>query len=260
MHYYQFNIGDYASHAGHLTETEDLGYRRLLDLYYLTEEPFKNDIAQICRLIRMRNFEEEIGQVLNEFFMLEGDYWSHNRADKEIALYRSKADTARENGKKGGRPKGPKKPRLTQPVNSANPEKPTLQPDRKLNSNQEPVTINQEPIEVPLSPGGNGQKAKKVPYEHIQDIYNKQLPTLTASRVLSDKTKRQISKIWKQKEGHQNREFWTNYFSGCGQLSGRMDNWAGLNGGSKSGNIELLTRDEIFVRSINEIFDAGIWQ
>lgn len=109
-----------------------------------------------------------------------------------------------------------------------------------------------------LSPTGNG-KAKQVPYEAIQEIYNDQLPTLTGSRVLSDKTKRQIAKIWKQKDGHQNREFWTNYFSGCGQLTGRMENWSGLNNGSKSGNIELLTRDEIFVRSINEILDAGIW-
>ena len=39
MHYYSFNIGDYASHTRHLTAIEDLAYRRLLDLYYLHEQP-----------------------------------------------------------------------------------------------------------------------------------------------------------------------------------------------------------------------------
>ncbi len=253
MHYYQFNIGDYASHTGYLTQMEDLGYRRLLDLYYLHEKPLTNDIPHLCRVVGMREFEAEITQVLTDFFYLDGDVWRNTRVDKEIALYRSKADTARENGKKGGRPKGSTKPRITQPVILANPE------ETGSKAKQEPRTINQEPILLPLSSGDDATKVRQIPYQAIQDIYNEQLPTLTGSRVLSDKTKRQIAKIWKQNTVHQNREYWTNYFSGCGQLSGRMDNWAGLNGGTKSGNIELLTRDEIFVRSINEIMDAGIW-
>ena len=40
MHFYSFNIGDYASHTRHLTPMEDLAYRRLLDIYYLHEQPF----------------------------------------------------------------------------------------------------------------------------------------------------------------------------------------------------------------------------
>ena len=114
--------------------------------------------------------------------------------------------------------------------------------------------------EQPLSPNDDKPKKKAIPYEAIQEIYNKELPTLTASRVLSEKTKRNIAKIWKDKTEHQNRAFWTNYFSGLGQLEGRMNNWAGVNDGNKSGNIELVTRNEIFVRSLNEIIDAGIWE
>jgi hypothetical protein len=201
----------------------------------------------------MREFEAEITQVLTDFFFLDGDMWRNKRVDKEIALYRSKADTARENGKKGGRPKGSIKPRITQPVILANPE------ETGSKANQEPLTINQEPIELPMSSGDDAPKVKQIPYEGIQQIYNEQLKTLTASRVLSDKSKRQIATIWKQKVEHQNREFWTNYFSGCGQLTGRMDNWSGVNDGTKHGNIELLTTNKIFIRSINEILDAGIW-
>jgi hypothetical protein len=111
----------------------------------------------------------------------------------------------------------------------------------------------------PLSSGDDAPKVKKIPYEAIKEIYNDELPTLTGSRVLSDKSKRQIAAIWKQDGNHQNREFWTAYFSGCGQLSGKMENWTGVSTGNKCGTIELLTRNEIFVRNINEIIDAGIW-
>ena len=41
MHFYQFNIGDYASHTRHLNPIEDIAYRRLLDIYYavIEEDP-----------------------------------------------------------------------------------------------------------------------------------------------------------------------------------------------------------------------------
>jgi hypothetical protein len=114
-------------------------------------------------------------------------------------------------------------------------------------------------IKETMSSGDDAPKVKQVPYEAIKDIYNDQLPTLTGSRVLSDKSKRQIAAIWKQDAKHQHREFWTAYFSGCGQLIGKMENWTGASTGNKCGTIELLTRNEIFVRNINEIIDAGIW-
>lgn len=253
MHYYQFNIGDYASHTGYLTQMEDLGYRRLLDLYYLHEKPLTNDIPRLCRVVGMREFEAEITQVLSDFFYLDGDVWRNKRVDEEIASYRAKADTARANGQKGGRPKGSTKPRITQPVILDNPE------ETGSKTKHEPLTINQEPIELPLSSADDAPKVKQIPYEAIKEIYNEQLPTLTGSRVLSDKSKRQIAAIWKQDGNHQNREFWTAYFSGCGQLSGKMENWTGVSTGNKCGTIELLTRNEIFVRNINEIIDAGIW-
>ena len=135
MHYYQFNIGDYHSHTGYLSLMEDLAYRRLLDQYYLQEIPLPSDVKEIARKIGMSDYLEEVEQVLSDFFTPNdsGDY-INKRVDEEIAQYRAKADTARVNGKKGGRPKKPnanpeetqQEPRKTQPVNLANPEEPTL--------------------------------------------------------------------------------------------------------------------------------------
>lgn len=105
MFYYQFNIGDYAKHTRHLNNNEDLAYRRLLDMYYLNEEPIKDDIKSIARLLNMRGCEEDIQNVLDDFFELKDEMWTNSRVERELSSYAEKGDRARENGKKGGRPR-----------------------------------------------------------------------------------------------------------------------------------------------------------
>jgi uncharacterized protein YdaU (DUF1376 family) len=94
MHYYQFNIGDYQSHTSHLSEIEDLVYRRLLDWYYLHETPIPLDEAEVSRQIRMRLHTESIAIVLQEYFERTDDGWIHNRANKEIAKAGYKSEKA----------------------------------------------------------------------------------------------------------------------------------------------------------------------
>jgi uncharacterized protein YdaU (DUF1376 family) len=94
MHYYQFNIGDYKSHTEHLSEMEDLTYRRLLDWYYLHESPIPLDINETARQIRMRSHSDCIALVLQEYFERTEIGWIHHRADKEIAKTGEKSEKA----------------------------------------------------------------------------------------------------------------------------------------------------------------------
>jgi uncharacterized protein YdaU (DUF1376 family) len=94
MHYYQFNIGDYKSHTEHLSEMEDLTYRRLLDWYYLHEAPIPLDLTETARQIRMRLHSDCIALVLQEYFERTDDGWIHHRADKEIAKTGEKSQKA----------------------------------------------------------------------------------------------------------------------------------------------------------------------
>lgn len=96
MHYYQFNIGDYQSHTGHLTEIEDLAYRRLLDLSYLHEKPLPDDIDQIARLIRMRSHSDCIAVVLQEYFVRTDEGWVNERVLREIESVNAKSQKARD--------------------------------------------------------------------------------------------------------------------------------------------------------------------
>ena len=100
MHFYSFNIGDYISHTQHLTNMEDLAYRRLLDHYYLHERTLNEDVACVARKINMKDNVLEVQTVLEEFFKLEvGKGWINPRADEEIQRYQSKIQSAIRAGK-----------------------------------------------------------------------------------------------------------------------------------------------------------------
>ena len=95
MHYYQFHIGDYMSHTRHLSIYEDLAYRRLLDFYFLHEQPIKH--RDVARQIGMREHEEDVLTVLNEFFLSTPEGFVNPRADKEIQQYKEYSEA----GKRG---------------------------------------------------------------------------------------------------------------------------------------------------------------
>ncbi len=68
MHFYDFNIGDYAKKTQHLTNDEDLAYRRALDMYYDTEQPLPitHGLATLSRRLRVN--EKALQNVIEEFF------------------------------------------------------------------------------------------------------------------------------------------------------------------------------------------------
>ena len=95
MNYYPFNVGDYSAHTAHLEPMEDLAYRRLLDAYYLREQPLPADVQATAKLVRMRSMAADVESVLNEFFTLTEDGWRHSRCDAEIERMRDKQTKAR---------------------------------------------------------------------------------------------------------------------------------------------------------------------
>lgn len=94
MHYYQFNIGDYQSHTSHLSEMEDLAFRRMLDWCYLHEKPLPLDVEQISRQIRMRSHSDCIASVLQEYFERTADGWINARAVQEMQKIGEKSEKA----------------------------------------------------------------------------------------------------------------------------------------------------------------------
>jgi uncharacterized protein YdaU (DUF1376 family) len=135
MYYYQFNIGDYASHTQRLSLLEDLVYRRLLDEYYLHERPLNSGLTSVARQIGMRDHEAEVKFVLESFFSLTEDGWVNARADKEIAHFRGKIEQASKAGKASAERRLNGRSTGVQPTN-----------------NQEPITNNHKPKNNTVAP------------------------------------------------------------------------------------------------------------
>jgi len=101
MNYYSFHIGDYASATRHLTWLEDAAYRRLLDVYYVKEEPLPADLRQVYRLVVASddNQREAVNIVLDEFFTLTEFGYRHDRCDAEIHAANDKKNKASQSAK-----------------------------------------------------------------------------------------------------------------------------------------------------------------
>ena len=103
MIWYKFYLGDYITHTNHLSDAEDLAYRRLLDLYYISEKPIPLETESVARKIRLDLDITE--SVLGEFFDKGVDGYRNSRCDAEIAKYQHQVENNRTLGKRGGRPK-----------------------------------------------------------------------------------------------------------------------------------------------------------
>ena len=102
MLWFKFHIGDYITHTTYLGDAEDLAYRRLLDMYYMSEKPIPLDAESVARKIRMDLDITE--SVLKDFFDKQEDGYHNHRCDVEIAKYQHQVENNRQLGLRGGRP------------------------------------------------------------------------------------------------------------------------------------------------------------
>lgn len=217
MHYYQFNIGDYQSHTAHLSEMEDLAYRRLLDWAYLHEAPIPLDIDQISRLIRMRSHSDCIATVLQEFFVRTDSGWVSQRVQQEIEAVGAKKEKARASANARWNAKGMRS-----------------HSDGNAPITQDPRPNTQDPIEVPNGTRPREAATPSAPIEEIVSLYNEKLPMLPRVTVVNDSRKRAISARWREvvtadkldRQG--GLDFFAWYFGMVGQskfLTGRAKDW-----------------------------------
>jgi len=111
---------------------EDCAYRRLLDFYYLNEKPINQ--RDVARQIGMREHEQDVLTVLNEFFISSPEGFIHPRADREIAKYREFAEA----GKRGAAKRWSTPPQ--QEANGEANSPPNATPI--ATNNHKPITIN----------------------------------------------------------------------------------------------------------------------
>jgi len=92
---YKFHCVAYRKNTAHLQDADDLAYRRMLDIYYITERPLP---------LRIETIVEEVGldldivmPVLEEFFYLAEDGWHNLGCDKQIEKWLKVREKNRKN-------------------------------------------------------------------------------------------------------------------------------------------------------------------
>ena len=209
MYYYNFHIGDFIKDSAHLTLEEEAIYRRLIDLYYTTEQPIPLDINAVSRSIRARGNEEMIELILNEFFNKTLKGFKQKRIEKELKKYKEKSEKAAKSAKA-------RWDKASKPCErNAN----ALQTHSERNANRKPITDNRKPIT------NKDSKKDKIPYQQIADSYNTNfaIPSLNPEVAkLNSERKRLIKILWltctdsdDETKLTNNLEYWTRYFDHC---------------------------------------------
>lgn len=114
MIWYKFNVRDYLVSTNHLADAEDLAYRRLLDLYYLTEKPIPGPASVVAQKIKLD--VDCVQPVLDEFFDLEDGLYYHRASDDAIAKRQHQRVICSAAGKIGGKHPKPKGKREVSPT------------------------------------------------------------------------------------------------------------------------------------------------
>lgn len=146
MNYYERHLGDYAKDTAHLTMLEHGAYGLLLDRYYGTEQGIPADQAHRVARARTREEKQAVDAVLSEFFTLRDGVWVNQRAEEEIEKAKVRIDAAKNNGKRGGRPK--KKPAGSETETQQKPNgfPAGSETETQSKAHQAPYTNHQTPV------------------------------------------------------------------------------------------------------------------
>jgi uncharacterized protein YdaU (DUF1376 family) len=224
LHYYKRNLGDYAKKAGRLTMLQHGAYTLLIDSCYDREVFPTLEQALEWTWASTEAEIEAVKFVLSRFFVLDKDgQYVQDRILQELLEYHSKSQTNKRIAIERETKRKEKRTNRAQGVNEAPP-------------NQEPLTINQEPINTEttslvVSPS---EKTPSAPIAEIVDLYNSRLPMLPRVTVVSDSRKRLVAARWRdvvsadKLDRERGLEFFDWFFVHVGKskfLTGRSKDW-----------------------------------
>ena len=190
MHYYQHHIGDFIKATARLSDTQAMGYLRLLWMYYDSEKPLKPEAKVLA--FQIGATVEETEMLLESFFWLAENGWHHTRCDKEIEDYRQFLNKKSNAGKASAEQRKNKSSSIVQQVfnNSST--------DVQLTTNPKPITNNQ--VNTNICPP-DGEPVDKLPacqHQPVIDLYHQQLPTLRRVEVWNATRQAYLRQRWRE--------------------------------------------------------------
>jgi len=168
---------------------------------------------------------EAVKFVLSRFFTLDKDgCYVQERILDELLHYHKNADTNKRIAEEREAKRREKRTNREQSVDEAPP-------------NQEPLTINQEPLFIEptvLVPSPKVERTPAAPISEIVELFNAKLPQLPRCEVVNDARKRTISARWREVVSEQKftkdqgLEWFADFFDhvrGSKFLTGKVKDW-----------------------------------
>lgn len=214
MNYYRRFIGDYLKKTAGLSLLEHGAYSLLLDYYYADEKPIPAETQQVYRLVRALVQEEQkaVDRVLGMYFDLREDGYHNIKADEELGIARKVIDTAKENGKKGGRPRTDKQ---TGEKPSGIPgglpaHKPAGEP-----ANNHPPASNHQPSTNTLLRKVGETGVPPCPHLEIIEAYHRLLPMgrRVNAELWNGTRASHLKARWRENPKRQTLDFWERFFA-----------------------------------------------
>jgi len=132
-------ISDYEKDTKALSLEEDCIYRRAIDYLWQNPAGLPRDTVRLSRCLRLTEEEaKRLKWVLDEYLEVLGDKYKSERVDKEYKKALQRAEIARENGRKGGRPVTSEKPSGLAIANQAGNPSPNPDHNPEKSSSQSP--------------------------------------------------------------------------------------------------------------------------
>lgn len=178
MHYYKRNIGDYHKKAGRLTMLQHGAFTLLMDACYDRERFPTLEEAIEWLWASSKEEVEAVEFVLNRFFTLDNGVYVQKRIEDELSNYHKNSETNKRIAIERETKRREKRTLRALSVNGFS----TL--EHGAPPNQEPLTINQEPIK------------ENTPYQAVLDAYHLSLPMLPGVKKLTEARKRHIKARW----------------------------------------------------------------
>jgi len=190
MHYYQHHIGDFIKATARLSDTQAMGYLRLLWMYYDSEKPLKPEAKVLA--FQIGATVEETEMLLESFFWLAENGWHHTRCDKEIEDYRQFLNKKSNAGKASAEQRKNKSSSIVQQVfnNSST--------DVQLTTNHKPITNNQINTNICPPDGEPDQKLPDCKHSEVISLYHQHLPTLRKVEVWNAARQGYLRQRWRE--------------------------------------------------------------
>lgn len=191
MNFYKRFIGDITAKTGGLSLARMGAYDRLLDHFYSTEQPIPTDeVYSICRAMCKAD-RNDVDAVLERFWDKTPEGYVQAKAEEMIAKARPLIEAARENGKKGGRPRKPKTQEKPSGLQNNNPDGTQQEPRSKASQSQISPSLR----------SGDEQRATRLPQpfelpDEYRDFCRTERPDLDPDRVAA-----KFADFWHGKPG-----------------------------------------------------------